>query len=298
MGAASDPGAPGPLPSGTITFVFTDIEGSTQRWERHRAAMEVAVRRHDALMRKAIGGRNGYVFKTIGDAFCASFTRPEDALAAALDAQRALGSEDFSSVDGLRVRVAIHTGTTDERDGDYFGPAVNRVARLLAIGHGGQVLISGATGSVVQGDLPTDVILRDLGEHRLRDLAQSEHVYQLVAPDLAVDFPPLRSLGNFANNLPQQMTSFVGRETEIAQILALLDKNRLVTLIGSGGVGKTRTSLQVAASLLDGSGDGVWFIELAPLTSGDYIPATVAQSLGMTLAPHGDPIDNLADALK
>jgi predicted ATPase/class 3 adenylate cyclase len=285
------------LPTGTVTFVFTDIEGSTERWDRNRSAMQAAVRRHDELMRAAIAEHDGVVFKTIGDAFCAAFARPEDAVAAALEAQRNLAAGDFSAVDGLRVRAAIHTGTADERDGDYFGPAVNRVARLLAIGHGGQVLVSGVTSDLVQGALPSQTTLRDLGEHRLRDLSRPEYVYQLLAPELAAEFPPLRSLDVLPNNLPLQLTSFIGRETEIAEITALIAEHRLVTIVGSGGVGKTRTSLQVAANLLDGSGDGVWFIELAPLGSADYIPSTVAQALGLTLPLEGDRIENLARAL-
>ena len=287
-----------PLPSGTVSFAFTDIEGSTARWERDRAAMQAAVRRHDEVMRAAISEHGGHVFKTIGDAFCAAFSRPEDAVAAMLAAQRSLSAEDFSAVDGIRVRAAIHTGTADERDGDYFGPAVNRVARLLAIGHGGQVLLSRVTSDLTQGSLPPQAMLRDLGEHRLKDLARPEYVHQLHAPDLAADFPPLRSLETLPNNLPLPVTSFVGREKEIAEITALISAHRLVTLVGSGGIGKTRTSLQVAANLLDGSGDGVWFIELAPLASGDYIPSTVAQALGVTLPVEGDPIENLARALK
>jgi predicted ATPase/class 3 adenylate cyclase len=285
-------------PTGTVTFAFTDIEGSTQRWDRDRAAMQDAVRRHDSLVQTAIAAHDGYVFKTIGDAFCAAFWRPEDAVAAILDAQRALAIEDFSAVDGLRVRAAVHTGTADERDGDYFGPALNRVARLLMIGHGGQVLVSGITTDLVQGALPSQASLRDLGAHRLKDLARPEHVYQLLAPDLIGDFPPLRSLDHLSNNLPAQVSSFVGREAEIAAIDALIETHRLVTLVGSGGVGKTRLSLQVAANLLDGSGDGVWFIELAPLTRGDYIPSTVALALGLTLAPEGDPVEHLVRALK
>jgi predicted ATPase/class 3 adenylate cyclase len=295
MSALPD-GASANLPSGTVTFAFTDIEGSTPRWDRDRAAMEAAVRRHDALMREAIAAHNGYVFKTIGDAFCAAFARPEDAVGAMFDAQRALGAEDFSAVDGLRVRVAVHTGTADERDRDYFGPAGNRVARLLGIGHGGQVLLSGVTSELVRGALSPLLSLRDLGEHRLKDLSRPEHVYQLVGPALIGDFPPLRSLSAMPNNLPRQMTSFVGRETEVAEITALLAKHQLVTIVGSGGVGKTRTSLQVAANLLDGSGDGVWFIELAPLSSGDYIPSTVATVLGLTLPSKGDPLEHLVRA--
>ncbi|MGA8534541.1 MAG: adenylate/guanylate cyclase domain-containing protein [Candidatus Tumulicola sp.] len=285
-------------PTGTVTFAFTDIEGSTQRWDRDRATMQDAVRRHDALMQTAIAQHDGYVFKTIGDAFCAAFARAEDAVAAILDAQRALSAEDFSRVDGLRVRAAVHTGTADEREGDYFGPALNRVARLLAIGHGGQVLVSGVTTDLLQGALPARASLLDLGEHRLKDLARPEQVYQLLAPDLGVDFPPLRSLDVLPNNLPLQLSSFVGRETEIGAIAALIQQHRLVTLVGSGGVGKTRLSLQVAANLLDGSGDGVWFVELAPLAGGEYLPSTVALALELTLASEGDPLENLVRALK
>ena len=285
-------------PTGTVTFAFTDIEGSTQRWDRDRATMQDAVRRHDALMQTAIAQHDGYVFKTIGDAFCAAFARPEDAVAAILDAQRALGAEDFSNVDGLRVRAAVHTGTADERDGDYFGPALNRIARLLAVGHGGQVLISGITADLVQDALSPQASLCALGEHRLKDLARPEKIYQLLAPGLGADFPPLRSLDVLPNNLPLELSTFVGREAEIDAIAALIEKHRLVTLVGSGGVGKTRLALQVAANLLDGIGDGVWFVELAPLASGDYIPSTVAHALGITLASEGDPVENLIRALK
>jgi hypothetical protein len=214
------------------------------------------------------------------------------------DAQRALGAEDFTAVDGLRVRAAIHTGTTDERDRDYFGPTVNRVARLLGIAHGAQVLISGVTSDLVQGSLPPQASLRDLGEHRLKDLSRPEYVYQLLGPNLVADFPPLRSLAAMPNNLPRVATSFIGREDEVAEITALLAKHRLVTLVGSGGIGKTRTSLQVAANLLDGSGDGVWFIELAPLSSGDLIPSTVANAMGLTLPAEGDQIEHLVRALQ
>ncbi len=293
---------PGPTssahPTGTVTFLFSDIEGSTQRWDRDRVAMQDAVRRHDALMRTAIEKHDGYVFKTIGDAFCAAFTRPEEAVAAILDAQRALAAEDFSLIDGLRVRAAVHTGTADERDGDYFGPALNRVARLLAIGHGGQTLVSGVTTDLLHGALPSSASLRDLGLHRFKDRGRPEQVYQLIAPDLAADFAPLRSLQLLPNNLPLQISTFVGREAEIADVAALIERHRLVTLVGSGGVGKTRLSLQVAANLLDGSADGVWFIELAPLTSGGYIPSSVALALGLALSPEGDPVENLVRALK
>ncbi len=288
----------GLIPSGTVTFAFTDIEGSTERWDADRSEMQSAVQRHDEVVRGAIEAHDGHIFKTIGDAFCAAFARPEDAVAAMLDAQRALAAEDFDAVRGVRVRAAIHTGTADERNGDYFGPAVNRVARLLAVGHGGQVLASGVTSDLVQGDLPPQASLRDLGEHRLKDLSRPEQVYQLLAPDLPAEFPPLRSLNSLPNNLPLMVTSFVGRETEVAEIAALIAANRLVTLVGSGGIGKTRTSLQVAANDLDGSGDGVWFIELAPLTSGEYIPRAVAQAMNLALPAEGDALESLVRMLK
>ncbi|MFY9665918.1 MAG: adenylate/guanylate cyclase domain-containing protein [Candidatus Cybelea sp.] len=285
-------------PTGTVTFAFTDIEGSTVRWERDREAMKDAVRRHDALMRTAIARHAGYVFKTMGDAFCAAFAHPEDAVVAILGAQRAIAAEDFSAIDGLRVRAALHVGTADERDGDYFGPAVNRVARLLTTGYGGQVLLSGPCADAVRTKLPSRCSLRDLGAHRLKDLAQPERVYQLITPDLAQAFPALRSLDHLSNNLPAQLTSFVGREKDIVEIATLVHEHRLVTLSGAGGVGKTRASLQIAANLIEGFSDGVWLIELAPLASGDYIPSAVAQALELTLATEDDSVESLVRALK
>jgi predicted ATPase len=256
-----------------------------------------ALLRHDALLRAAIAERGGHVFKTVGDAFCAAFARAPDAVAALIEAQRALAAEDFSAVEGLRVRMAVHFGSADEVAGDYFGTTVNRVARLLAAGHGGQILVSGIAAALLESGLPAEVALRDLGEHRLKDLSRPERVFQVVAPGLATDFAPLRSLDALPNNLPASLTSFVGRERETEEITALIRAHRLVTLVGSGGVGKTRASLQVAANLVDGSGDGVWFVELAPLASGEFLPATIAQTLGLTLPQEGDPSENLASAL-
>ena len=170
----------GARPTGTVTFLFSDIEGSTVRWERDRWAMETALALHDALMRAALEARGAYVFKTMGDAFCAAFASAPDAIAAAVAAQRALAAADFSAVDGIRSRMALHTGESAERDGDYFGPTINRVARLLSIGHGSQVLLSGACAELVKSDLPPECSLRDMGAHRLKDLAQPERVYQLM----------------------------------------------------------------------------------------------------------------------
>ncbi len=284
------------LPSGTITFLFSDIEGSTHLWEDDHAVMQSAVRRHDVVMRSAITANEGCVFKTVGDAFCAAFALPGDAVAAALEAQRALALE--GSGDQIRVRMALHTGTADERDGDYFGPTLNRVARLLAIGHGGQVLISAVTSELMQDKMPPKVTLEDLGAHRLRDLARPEHVYELRAPDLPNGFPPLRSLDALPNNLPLQLTSFVAREKEVDEITALLSKHRLVTLVGAGGIGKTRISLRVAANMLDTSADGVWFVELAPLTDPTLVPSTIAKALHVTLPAEGDVLEALARSLK
>ena len=272
-------------PAGTVTFVFTDIDGRAPGSED---------RPHEALTRATFARRSGFVFRHSSDTLCAAFARPEDAVAAIVDLQRAIGPGDPS---GLQLRAALHTGTAEERDGGYVGVAVNRASRLLGIGHGGQILLSGATADLALGSLPARATLRDLGEHRLKDLARPEYVYQLLAPDLPADFPPLRSLGTLPNNLPLQLTSFVGREKELEDITELLRTQRVVTLVGTGGLGKTRTSLQVAANLLDGSGDGVWFVELAPLSSGDFIATTVATAMNLTLGTGGDPSDLLVRAL-
>lgn len=285
-------------PTGLVTFVFTDIEGSTQRWEAYGDAMAAALQRHDTLVRQAFETYQGVVFKTVGDAFCAAFRAPQEALNAALDAQRRLAAEDFSSVGGLRVRMALHTGTADERDLDYFGPTVNRVARLLAIGHGGQVLMSAATAELVKVSGTTAPSLRDHGRHRLKDLELPERVFELIADDLPHEFPPLRSLSELSNNLPLQMTQFVGREREVGEIIALLRRDRVVTIVGSGGVGKTRTALQVAAQLVDGSGDGVWLVELAALPDGSSIPAAIAQALNLQLPATDDQVQALGRAMR
>ncbi len=297
-GAKPKPKKTVPLPSGTVSFLFTDIEGSTRRWESHRDQMQHAVARHDKLLRAASAKHGGVVFKTVGDAFCVAFRRPEDALGAALDAQRALGEEDFTGVDGLRARMAIHTGTADERDGDYFGPTVNRVARLLAVGHGGQVLVSGTSADLLQGSMPARTSLRDLGEHLLRDLTRPEQVYQLVSPGLPEIFPALRSLGALPNNLPRQATSFIGRDEELAEIKTLVAKSQLVTLVGTGGVGKTRAALQVGADLLDGSGDGVWFVDLAQVAGTSYVIPEIARVFSIQPQADHDFLDDLRFYLK
>ena len=286
------------LPSGTVTFLFTDIEGSTSRWEHHGEAMAAALRRHDALVRATMEHEDGRVFKTIGDAFCVAFSSAAAAVAAALDVQRAVAAESWDDVGGLTLRIAVHTGTADERDADYFGPTVNRVARILSVAHGGQCLVSGTAAQLARGQLPTEISLRDLGMHRLRDLAEPEQLYQLVAPDLRDIFPPLLSLDQLPNNLPLQVTSFIERGDEVAQISALLERSRIVTIVGTGGVGKTRTALHIAANMLDGSGDGVWFVELAGLSDPSVVPSAVATALGLAPAAGRTPLETLLAHLK
>ena len=264
-----------PLPSGTITFLFTDIEGSTRLWETFPDAMQSALARHDALLRQAIEAHHGVVFKTVGDAFCAAFATAPDALSAALAAQCALHSEPWPADLSLRVRMTLHTGAAELRDQDYFGQSLNRVARLLGAGHGGQTLLSDVARDLTTDTLPPSAALLPLGEHRLRDLGRPETIFQLLHPALPSRFPPLRSLENpgLPNNLPQQMTSFIGREKEMETVKSLLGTTRLLTLTGSGGCGKTRLGLQAAADVLENYPDGVWFVELA-LGRGQWEQAT------------------------
>ncbi len=272
------------IPTDSVTFLFTDIQGSTRLWEQHPEAMKAALARHDAILRQAIESHGGHVFKTVGDGFCAAFTSAPDAVLAALDAQRALHAEAQNTSAGgpiIRVRMGLHSGAVETRDNDYFGPPLNRVTRLMSAGHGGQTLLSAVTDELVRGHLPPGVELRDLGERRLKDLTRPEHIYQLLASDLPAEFPPLRALDAFRTNLPAQLTSFVGREKEISAIKQLITANRLTTLTGPGGTGKTRLSLQVAADLLDSFSDGVWFVELAQLADPTLVTQTVITALGL-----------------
>lgn len=287
-------------PSGTVTFLFTDIEGSTKRWEHRRDEMNAALARHDAVLRSAIEQQGGYVFKTVGDAFCAAFPTAIDAFQAAVQGQRSVGQIDWGEIGPLRVRMALHTGTAEERDGDYFGPPVNRVARILSAGYGGQTLLSAATQELVRDQMPPDTELRDLGEHRLKDLLRSEHIYQLVAPDTLSDFLPIKSLDSRPNNLPRLTTPLIGREHESAELLELLLRPNLalLTLTGPGGTGKTRLALQLAADALDEFEDGVWFVELAPLTDPDLVLPTIAGVLGVKESADRPLADAVIDSLR
>jgi predicted ATPase/class 3 adenylate cyclase/Tfp pilus assembly protein PilF len=289
-----------PLPSGTVTFLFTDIEGSTRLWERHPGAMEAALGRHDALAAAVIPQHAGTLVKQRGegDSLFAVFARPADAVAAATALQQALYSEPWQPETPVRVRMALHTGNAALREGDYYGTAVNRCARLRALAHGGQVLLSQTTGDLVREHLPTAASLRDLGSHRLKDLQQPERIFELLHPDLPADFPPLRSLAAFAHNLPAQLTSFIGREAEMAEVKQFLATTRLLTLSGSGGCGKTRLALQVAADLLEEYPDGVWLVELAPLADPTLVPQTVASALGVREEPGRPLTATLGDYLR
>jgi len=271
----------GDLPTGTITFLFTDIEGSTRLWEEHPEAMRVALARHDTLLRGIIEAHRGQIFKTMGDAFDAAFAEASAAVAAAAAIQRALAAEPWAVPGGVRVRVALHTGTAEVRGGDYFGPALNRAARLLAAAWGEQILLSETTRALVEQALPPHVQLQDLGQHRLRDLAKPEHIFQLLAPGLRTAFPPLRSLDVLPNNLPRQLSSFIGRTKELADIKSRLAGTPLLTLTGSGGAGKTRLALQIAAELVESFADGVWLVELEPLSDPALVTQTVAMTLGV-----------------
>jgi predicted ATPase/class 3 adenylate cyclase len=270
-------------PTGTVTFLFTDIEGSTKLWEHDAPAMQAALVRHDEILRRAIEGDGGHVFKTVGDAFCSAFSTAPDALEAALEAQRGLLSSEWEHTGPLRVRMALHMGAAEERDGDYFGPPVNRVARLLSAAHGGQVLLSLPTQELVRDQLPAETTLRDLGEHRLKDLFRPERVFQIVSPDLPSEFAPLRTLDTYRNNLPLQPTPLIGREKEVGEVCDLLRGNetRLLTLTGPGGTGKTRVALQTAADLLDDFPDGIYFVPLATLTEAELFSSAVAETLGV-----------------
>jgi class 3 adenylate cyclase len=265
--------APGPShrPSGTVTFFFTDIEGSTRLWDVAPEAMRAALARHDEIIRSGIESHGGHVFATGGDGFAAAFGRAGDALAAALDAQSTLGAERWPDDVPILVRMGLHTGEVEERGGDYFGPAVNRAARVMAAGHGGQVLVSAATAAVVG-----DAGLLDLGEHSFAGLATPERVFQVGGKV----FPPLRSVGAVGTNLPAERTTFVGRDRELGVVAGLVRSARLVTLTGVGGVGKTRLAVRAAADVAPEFPGGVWMAELAPLRDPALVPSTVASSLG------------------
>src|SRR5512135_1401053 len=286
----SRPPTPVPPPTGTVTFLFTDIEGSTDLAQQHPDALPALLARHHALLQQAIDAHHGYVFQIIGDSFHAAFPTAPDAFQAALDAQRLLQHEVWNPAP-IKVRMGINTGTAqagsdDDRSGGYMGySTLARVQRVMSTAHGGQVLLSNASADLIQSVLPAGVTLRDMGEHHFKGLTGLEQLWQLVAPDLLSDFPPLKTAVSVPNNLPTQLTSFIGREHELADIKHLLLMTHLLTLTGSGGTGKTRLTLQTAAEMLDSFADGAWFIELAPIADPALVPQTVAMALGVSELP-------------
>jgi predicted ATPase/class 3 adenylate cyclase len=285
------------LPSGTVTFLFTDLEVSTRLWEEYPDAMKAVLARHDEILRHSITTHEGHVVKMRGDGAHAVFATAEGAVAAAVDAQLALQREPWDETGPLRVRIGLHTGTAQLRDGDYFGSSVNRAARLMSIAHGGQVVCSQSTADLSRDSLAGGITMRDLGEHRLAGLSRTENVFQVDAPGLATEFPPLQSLDALPGNLPRQMTSFVGRDKEVAEIAALVRSRPLVTLTGVGGVGKTRLAYEVAAVVVDEFPDGAWVCELAALSDPDALWEAVASTFRVSPSPGRRLDDVVLDAL-
>ena len=271
-------------PSGVVTFLFTDIEGSTRRWEADADAMRAALAAHDEVLRSAIEAHGGFLFSHTGDGVCAAFASPKSAVDAAVAAQRALE---------LPVRMGLATGEAELRDGDYFGTVLNRAARVMAAGHGGQILVADSTAVLLSG-----VDLVDLGPRRLRDVSTPVGVFQVRAPGLRTEFPSLRALDTSPGNLRPAITSFIGRESEVAEVQAALRSHRLVTLTGVGGVGKTRLALEVATQLADEFVDGVWVFELAAVTDPAAVPDAVAAVLGITQQPGKSVGESVAAALE
>jgi predicted ATPase/class 3 adenylate cyclase len=282
-----------------ITFLFTDLENSTQLWEKHPHDMQQISARHDTLMRDVIDQHNGRVVKTTGDGFHAAFESPADGVAAALIGQQKLASEHWPSTTGsFKVRMGLHTGESQERDGDYYGLEVNLAARIMGLGYGGQILLSEVTKKLVERSLPPDSTLTDLGEHRLKGIAPVERIFQLCHPDQISDFPPLKSLAIFKHNLPRQTSPFIGRKGELMEIVRLLKETPLLTLLGPGGTGKTRLMLQAAEEVIDDYPDGVWLIELAPVTDPDLVSERVAAALNVQEQPGRSLITTLTSNLR
>jgi predicted ATPase/class 3 adenylate cyclase len=295
------------LPTGTMTFLFTDIEGSTELWEKYPEEMKIALAKHDEILKQAIETNHGYVIKTTGDGVHAVFSTTIDAINASIAAQNIFQTLEFfpkrlddskTSKVLLRVRMGLHTGEAELRDGDYYGGTLNRAARIMGVAYGGQILLSAVTAALLREHLPDGTSLLDLGEHRLKNLSRPENIFQLNASDLPSDFPPLQSLSTIPNNLPTQLTSFIGRDKEMAEIKALFDSARLVTLTGSGGTGKTRLSIEVGTQELSYFPNGVWLLELAPLTDPEQIIPALAQVFGLQENPYAKLETMLMDYLR
>jgi predicted ATPase/class 3 adenylate cyclase len=273
------------FPSGIVTFLFTDLVDSTHLWEEYPAEMKTALARHDTILESVVNKGKGKIVKTTGDGLHAVFSSPTDAIAVVIAAQQALLSEDWGETGPLRVRMALHSGSADQRGGDYYGSVVNRAARIMGTASGEQILISEATAKLSDDQMPERVMFLDLGEHYLRGLNEPERLYQVLHPDLPAEFPPLKTMGSIPNNLPVETTSFIGRETELVELIPLLSPDngsiRLITLIGPGGTGKTRLALQSARGVLDRYLHGVWFVELAPVVDPAQVIQAIATPMGV-----------------
>ncbi len=284
----------------TLAFLFTDIAGSTQLWERLPAAMTVALEHHDAILRAAIEAATGHIVKTTGDGLMAVFPTAAEGAVASLEAQRALAAAPWAETGPLRVRMGLHAGDAERRGGDYFGPTVNRTARIMSAGHGGQVLLSSAAAALAADRLPDGASLRDLGEYRLKDLGRPERVFQLVHPALEASFPPLATVDHGASNLPFQAAPFVGRRVELAEVERRLDDPsvRLLTLTGPGGTGKTSLGIRAAGDQLDRFRDGVSFVDLSATRDTDSVLIALGRAVGVGEAPDRSLRLDLADRLR
>jgi predicted ATPase/class 3 adenylate cyclase len=287
-------------PTGSITFFFSDLEDSTLLWEKYPEVMQISLGKHDQILRDAVLQHGGNLIKTTGDGLHAVFASPTSAALAAITVQERMHSVSWDATDPLQVRIGLHTGEAQYREGDYYGSTVNRASRLMSIGHGGQILLSRATQELIEQELPGDATLEDMGLHALKGFADPEQVYQILIPGLLVDFPPLNSLDIRLTNLPAQTTPFIGRERELAAITDLLERDavRLVTLTGIGGTGKTRLSLQAAAEVVNSYKDGVHFIDLALITDEDVLVYTIADKLSVKEAASEPILETLAKYLR
>ena len=286
------------LPSGTVTFLFSDIEGSTRLWEEHPDAMRDALARHDEIMRSAVAAHDGVVVKTTGDGVHAAFSTAVGGVAAAIDAQISISSAPWDGIDGLKIRIGLHTGEAEIRDGDYYGTALNRAARLMSVAHGDQIVVSQVTAGLVRDAFADDVELVDLGEHRLRDLPTPIQVFQVRHPELPSEFPRLRSVQATLGNLPSQLTSFVGRDDEVLTLADAVRHAPLVTLTGTGGVGKTRLAVHVAGEVAVDFADGAWVCELAAADDELLMAQVIANTLDCRQRPGLSLVDSIVEFLR
>ena len=287
------------LPSGSVTFLFTDIEGSTKLAQEYPDAMPALLARHHEILNQAIETHSGFVFQTVGDSFAAAFHFASDALNAALSAQRSLHHEAWSPAP-IKVRMGIHSGEAHLKDDKQYSgySTLALTQRIMSAGHGGQILLSQSMFDLIKDILPKKAKLINMGERRLKDILRHEHLYQLSVPDLPTEFAPLNTLESINHNLSAQMTSFIGRETEMAEIKQALNEHRLVTLTGSGGAGKTRLSLQVGAECLHQFSNGVWLAELAPVADPTLVPQTLLSIFNLHEDSHRSAIEVLINHLR